>query len=184
MEKIKILELKKMASSIIFTIGICGLLYSLPSMKHPMYTHIMGISILALTSIVVFFIGISLKLIYLRKEDNKTLNYDLFIPSEIKWKKSIKLTIISLTLFGTLLIFTNPTPGYAAHSFAYTIGYMIPVLLTSFAFSFSGVIVYLNINEEVKKKLKLIYKVLPFISFIPLLTIILIITINVLIRYS
>jgi len=132
MERVKIIELKKIILSIIFSIGASGLLYSFPSRNHPMFMNIYGLSVLFICSVFIFLISLIFIIYFSRqKKCNKELRNKILAPKSLDWKKSFKLSMISLTLFASLFIFKNPTPGYAPHSFAYNIGFFIPILFIS-----------------------------------------------------
>ncbi|ALM20555.1 hypothetical protein AAT17_04545 [Nonlabens sp. MIC269] len=157
-------EIKKIVSSIILTIGICGLLYSLPSFQHPMWRKFMGVSVYLIFSAIISILGLISKIIIYKKYSNKR-------RPNLRWKKSIHLSIISLTLFLSLFIFTNPTPGYAPHTFAYNILYSAPVFWTSFGFSVTGLIMFFKTDTKTRKNIKWIFKLMPITSITPLIII-------------
>ncbi len=109
----------------------------------------------------------SLVLHLVKSKKNSHLNF--LIPKDLNWRKTINLLIISLIVSFAPLIFKNPTPGYAPHSFAYNIGFLIPTQITSFIVSFIGLVVGAEIFR--KKNVNLSFKIVPLI---PLMTIVII----------
>lgn len=148
-------DIKRLVSSIILTIGICGLLYSLPSFSHPMFSNFMGISFYMIFSSAIFLVGLITKFLTPKE-------------SMPRWKKSIHFSMISLTLFLCLFIFTNPTPGYAPHTFAYNFGFVKPVFYSSLGFSLVGLILFYTMDKFIRVKMKWTFRLLPVLSLAPI----------------
>lgn len=102
----------------------------------------------------------------------------ILIPSDKNWKKSMVFGIISLTFFVSTIVYSQPTPGYAPHMFAYNIGFFFPVMLTSLIFLIIALIFYFKIGKGVRKELNKLYSYLPLIILIPPFYQIMIIAIN------
>ncbi len=179
MERIRIKELKAFGSIIVLIIGLEGLLYSYPIV---IYSDNIAIPIMRLIFYVcLFFAAVGLfgfLLFSMQREKNKVLNINLYIPTSKKWKLSMKFTIASLTLIASLFVFVNPTPGYAAHSFAYNFLFFLPIVFLAFLLCVTGLIIYYRIDKKRRKDIKKTYRILVHISLLPYVFMFVMLTIN------
>lgn len=184
MERIRIKELKTLGSIILIVFGLAGLLYSYPFVIN---ADTFGQVIMRLT----FFICLSLTIagllgfiFFSNQKDIKLLKINVLVPIIKKWKLSMKFALVSLTLIASLFVFVNPTPGYAPHSFAYNIGFFIPVIFVALIFCVIGLIIYYRIDKKSRKEFKIVYKILVHISLVPYIFMLTMLTINLILMPS
>lgn len=185
MERIRLKELKIFGSVILIVIGSAGLLYSYPFVIN---ADTFGQLIMRR----IFYVCLSLIIACLlglfffsnQKDNNKLLKINVFVPTIKKWRLSMKFALVSLTLIASLFVFVNPTPGYAPHSFAYNIGFFIPVIFVALIFCAIGLIIYYRIDKKSRKEFKNIYRILVHISLLPYIFMLTMLTINLILMPS
>jgi len=185
MERIRLKELKIFGSIVILLVGLAGLLYSYPIVIYAdnIDTPIMRlIFYICLASAAVGMLG--MLLFSLQREKNKFLNINVIVPTNKKWRLSIKFALTSLTLIATLFVFVNPTPGYASHSFAYNFLFFLPIVVLAFLLCVIGLIIYYSIDKKSRNEIKKRYRIFVHISLLPYIFMVIMLTINLILMPS